>query len=173
MTRHPVLRLLTLLFLSALVLLACGKKKTPAVSSVVLESGKGAVMVVFPQMDRSNPENWIAQVHLDGPFETRQLPRMPFADLQSVMIYNITPGKYKVVASAAFRKSQPSFGGSLDSLEVHAGELMVLAGKPLRQEAFPYANIRLDFVERSPWTLEAPDKLHDYIADMADDVKNQ
>jgi hypothetical protein len=173
MTRHSVLHRIVLLVLVAMLIVACGKKKAPMVSSIVLESGKGAVMVVFPQMSQSSAENWLAMINLDGPFATNQLPRMPFADLQSVMVYNIVPGKYKIVASAAFRKSQPSYGGSLDSLDVHAGELIVLSAKALGQEASPYPNVRLDYVEHSPWTLESSDKLHDYIADMADDVKNQ
>jgi hypothetical protein len=168
-------RLLPLLFVLVSVVLlvaSCGKKSKP-VTATILEPGKGAVMVVFPSPRDFSAENWWAQINLEGEADTRLLPRMPFADLKSIMVYNIPPGRYKIIASSGMKKNPPMFGGALDSLFVRAGELQVLGGHALGQASYPIDRIPLDFVSRSPWILESPNGLHDFIAENADDFTNQ
>jgi hypothetical protein len=166
-SRRYIAAIVTVLLLVALlvILLASGsKKKNIPVSSVMLNGGTGAVLVVFPATRDVVAENWMAQINLEGDQDTKSLPRIPLSELNAVIVLNVPPGKYKVMAHAWLRRSPPRVGGSLEGVRVTAGEISILRGQALGENLYPYANVQMQKSPSAVWQLDAPDRLRDYLA---------
>jgi hypothetical protein len=155
-----------LALLAALVMTGCGKKPKPVVvSTEVLEGGKGALLIVFPEPLDYRAEGWGALAALDGPGDTRQLPRVPFADLHAIMVLNVVPGNYRVNAQNWMRGGNPENYTTRDSISVRAGELLKLEGRR--------ATAMLEVNGSTIWQLETPRQLRDYIAGTVSKTSRQ
>jgi hypothetical protein len=154
-----------LLLLSVLFAAGC-KRQDPAGPVAMLDEGKGAVLVVFQHVPGADRETWLSQITLVGNADTRTLPRIPMAGQQSLLVLNVPPGFYSVVAQAWLRKHPPHAGGSLSGVEIRSGRLTILEGRLLTgEERFqPVEPMRL--VRTVPWTLRRTEQFHDYMADV-------
>jgi hypothetical protein len=151
------------------ILLCAGCKKqeiTSSPSSVLLEPGKGVVMVVFGKTADFRREDWMAQIFIGGAIDTRELPRIPMSDVQTIVVPNLPPGFYKVTALAWMRGTTPSLGGSRDSVRVRGGYVTLLTARPNSSDHFPFEHTPLDVHSTQMWTLESPQKLHDYVGTL-------
>ena len=155
------------LLLIASSLLSCNRKSPEPASgtNVVLQPGTGALLVVFPMDQMIARNEWLAQVTLDGPNETRSLPRVPMGDLQSVLILHVVPGTYAVTASAWERKQAPKYGGSHSGIEIQPGKLTVVRAQALNGEPYPHSNTPLAFDRFESWSLARPDRFQEFIAE--------
>jgi len=157
-----------------LVLIAgCGKKSQTipqSPSGVILELGKGAVLISFPKTDDFTREDWLAIAHLDGPSDTQSLPRIPFADVQSLLVLNIEPGAYTVSAQAWMRKSSPSTGGILPGVDVVAGRVTILRAQRLPGIVSPVPTVPLIPAGNETWILQSGEKLPQYVARLVEDA---
>ncbi|RPH95255.1 hypothetical protein EHM69_04865 [candidate division KSB1 bacterium] len=161
-------KMLAFSLLFSLLLPGCGKKKEQAADTLgpMLEAGTGALLVAFPRLPEANRENWLAQVTVIGPSETKSLPRIPLADQQAVMILNLNPGQYSVVAQAWLRKNNPHAGGSLSGVTVRAGEITILQGSRLSGTQTAQPLEPLIALNPVPWSLSAREKFHEFVADV-------
>jgi hypothetical protein len=151
------------------VLTGCSHKAKPpeppfSGSGVILKTGTGAILVHLPTTISYDRADWMAQIDLEGPYETDGLPRIPLPELQAVLVLNLPPGVYRVTAQAWIRKLLPFVGGSLINAEVVAGEITVLRGKYLRGEPYPYFGLPLTKLPSQRWTLETPGGLREFLA---------
>jgi hypothetical protein len=145
----------------------CKKKEKPqSVSSALLEPGKGVVMVVFGKTADFRREDWMAQIFIGGEIDTRELPRIPMSDVQTIVVPNLPPGFYNITAHAWMRGITPTLGGSRDSVRVRAGSVTLLKARPCGSDRFPYQHTPLDLLRTEMWTLESPQKLHDYVTTL-------
>jgi hypothetical protein len=164
-------RLSALCFLfSVLLLSACSKKKADddASAHVILQSGTGAVLVVFPHRTDLARNQWMAQVHLDGAFNADTLPRVPYADLESMLVLNVPEGRYDVTAWAWMTKidNSPRAGGVLKSVDVKRGQVTVLRAADFRVSRTTTSGdllVKLGFMD---WREDNPLHLKDYIAEV-------
>ncbi|MBU0690420.1 hypothetical protein KKC97_12540 [bacterium] len=169
-------RSLNLLLVSCLILLiGCGKQEEKSsasaqspsgVTNVVLEYGKGAVLVTHPKPNNFERTQWMTQIQLEGKEPTDRLPIVPLADLQAGLVLNVPPGNYKVVSSAWIRRDPPASGGSQDHVMVNAGEVVVLQAGDISGDEYPYPNTLMTIQARHKWTLRSPSELQDFIAGM-------
>jgi len=153
-----------------MALLGCGKKPdapSPLPSgTAILEPGRGAVLVQFDRSKDVLPEDWLALIHLQGGPDTRALRRMPLADLQAMIVLDVEPGEYRVVAQAWKRKFPPSSGGTLDSVRVTAGHLTILTAPPLYGEFSAEPQARLMQKGRTIWTLRSESELPNFVSEV-------
>ena len=154
--------------LAVLALLSgCGKKREETVRpTVLLETGTGALLVTFPKPSDFTPDEWLAQVNLNGPAETRSCPRIPLSEIQALMVLNIPPGSYEVTSLAWMRTRVPDSGGTLPKVEIRAAEVTVLrcpslGGNPTFQPTQP-----LIALGRASWTLSQPEQFPDFVAEI-------
>ncbi len=154
------------LFIVAISVLGTGCKSRDAnqAPGAMLSSGLGAVLVSFPTPDLFRRTDWMCQVNLEGAADTRALPRIPFSDMQSVVILNVPPGRYSASAFAWQRGMDPAWGGTSDSVIVQPGKLTTLRAKSLGVDIYPYQNTALRTVGMSPWDLPKQEDLSRYIA---------
>jgi hypothetical protein len=159
----PILPSLLLLW----VLFAPGcRHKDPAGPTVMLEGGKGALLIVFAGVAGANAETWLSQATLVGNSETKTLPRIPMAEQQALFVLNVPPGFYSVVAQAWIRKNAPHAGGSLSGVEIRSGQLTILEGRLLTGEN-PFQPAQpLRLVRSVPWALHRIEEFHDYMAEL-------
>jgi hypothetical protein len=156
----------TLLLLSVLFAAFGCKRSERAGPVVMLDQGNGAIMVVFQPVPDADRETWLSQITLVGNSDTKTLPRIPLADEQSLLVFNVPPGFYSVVAQAWLRKNPPHAGGSLSGVEVRSGRLTILQG-PLLTGAERFQPVEpLRVVKSVPWTLQRTERFHEYIADL-------
>jgi hypothetical protein len=155
-----------LCFLLSVLLLSCSKKKSddPA-AAAILESGKGAVLVVFPHRSDLVRENWMAHVRLQGQNLTDSLPRIPFADLESVLVLNVPEGNYEITAWAWMKKvdRSPRAGGSKPGVKVKSGHVTILRAREAASGMRP-----LDAMGEADWNESNPTHLQDFMADVID-----
>lgn len=155
--------------LTTLLFVGCGKKPdapSPLPSgTAILEPGRGAVLVQFDRSKNVPPEDWLALVHLQSELDARALRRMPLADLQAMIVLDVEPGVYRVVAQAWRRKFPPSSGGTLDSVRVTAGHLTILTAPPLYGEFTAEPQARLTQKGRTIWTLRSESELPEFVAE--------
>jgi hypothetical protein len=157
------LLLVNLCWLSA----GCKKHEKPqSVSSVLLEPGNGVVMVVFGMTADFRREDWMAQIFIGGEIDTRSLPRIPMSDVQTIVVPNLPPGFYNITAHSWMRGTSPSLGGARDSVRIKAGCVTLLKARPCGRDLFPYLHTQLDLLGIQMWTLESPQKLHDYVTTL-------
>ena len=135
-------------------------------SDVMLEPQTGALLVQFPKSDPFDRETWMSQIQLDGDVDTRSLPRLPMADLQSTLVLNVTPGMYRVTAVAWTRKLAPTAGGRLDSVVVRPGQVTVLGAQAVGRDIYPFPATRLVPLAHRVWQLQRREGVQEYIADM-------
>jgi len=172
------LRVAAIFVLAALMLGGCTRKNESQESegasgsapTVLLQSGKGALLVVYPKPHRFDRQDWMAQVTLRGEHDAARLPRFPLADIQSLAVLNVLPGRYNVVTESWMRRYPPSSGGSVKDLIINAGEIVVLKAGPLGTQRRPYDGAPLDVVERTRWSLTDRNKLSDYLQSLKSDV---
>jgi hypothetical protein len=159
----PIISTLLLLF----VLFAIGcKRQDPAGPPAMLEGDKGAVLVVFQHVPGADRETWLSQITLVGNADTKALPRFPLAGHQALLVLNVPPGFYHVVAQAWLRKNPPHAGGSLSGVEIKSGRLTILEGRLLIGEERFQPVEPLGLLRTVPWTLPRTEQFHDYIADV-------
>jgi hypothetical protein len=169
------LRHTAILTFLGLAISGCGKKAdappaTPdpaAVSKVLLDSGKGAVLFVFPQYPVERREDWFTIINLFGDVNTDTLPRIPFADLSATLLLNIQPGEYNVRAAASLRGSPPYAGGNLKKLTVVAGTVAVLEVQRTGSDAFPFDSTQILRQSQPVWSLPNKAGFIDYIASIS------
>jgi len=154
------------LLLSVLIAFSGCKRTQPAAPPVMLDDGRGAILVIFERVPGADRDSWLSQITLAGPGDTKTLPRIPVADQQSLLVLNVPPGFYSVTAQAYLRKNPPHAGGSLSAVEVKSGRLTVLQGNRLTGEERFQPVEPLHFVNCVPWTLRQTEKFHEYIADI-------
>jgi hypothetical protein len=145
---------------------SCKSRSADPTAGVLLEPGKGAIMVVFARMPDFRREDWMTLITIDGPADTRSLPRIPLADLQTLVVMNIPPGRYNVAATAWCRKSASSSGGYLQGVEVKAGAVSVLRAPVLAQNPSVVSDSPLERRGFEPWSLESPGKFHQFAAGL-------
>jgi hypothetical protein len=143
------------------------KSRAELATEVLLTRGTGAVMVVFPKPAFFERTTWMAQVELNGPASAETLPRMPLADIQSILVMNVPPGTYTGTAVSFIRGRQPVFGGALDSVVVMPGEVTILQGRDISREQYPFGGVRVRPSSRALWTLKRADLLQAYVAQLA------
>lgn len=154
--------------LTALLPIGCGKKPAPppSPSGVILAFGKGAVLVHFGAKENLRREDWLAQIHLQGAHDTHSLPRIPLADLKSLLVLDVEPGVYRVIAQAWVRKHTPTTGGTLDSVRVSSGQVTVLRAQPLSDEFSAEPEVPLLPIGRQTWTLRTEGELPSYVSEV-------
>ena len=162
--------LLLLIFLAAMTY-GCKSKtqaNTPPHETVLLQTGKGALLVTFPRRENFAREDWMAQVLLTGASNTSELPRVPMADLQAVLVLNVPPGQYNVIAHSWLRKreTESPYGGSASDVDIQAGQITVLKASYAGSDTYPFAQTPLQFTSIFPWTLDSPQALSIYISDV-------
>ncbi|MBI5060248.1 hypothetical protein HZB60_10775 [candidate division KSB1 bacterium] len=135
-------------------------------SSVMLDAQTGAVLVRFPKLADFDRESWMSQIQLEGGVDTRALPRVPMADLQSTLVLNVPSGVYRVTAVAWVRKLNPTSGGALDSVIVRPGEISILVAQPVGTDRYPFAFTKLQPQSPRVWRLPRKEEMHEYIADL-------
>jgi len=135
-------------------------------SSVMLRAQTGAVLVHFPKLADFDRETWMSQIQLDGGGETRALPRLPLADLQSTIVLNVPPGTYRATAVAWVRKIAPSAGGTLDLVVVRSGEITILDAQPIGSDRYPFAVTRLKMRTPQVWRLPSAERVNEYVAEL-------
>ncbi|MDD5088521.1 MAG: hypothetical protein PHI18_06960 [bacterium] len=151
----------------AFALLGCGKKPAPpSASGVILAPGTGAVLVQFDRMEDFRRDDWLALIHLQGGRDTKTLRRIPLADLQSVLVLDVEPGRYRVVAQAWTRKHPPASGGTLDDVPVEAGQVTILRAQPLGAKFTAEPKEPLRSVGNRTWTLRSDNELPDFVSEM-------
>jgi len=155
-----------LLLLSVLFAVIGCQRKDPAGPPVMLDEGKGALLVVFERVPGADRETWLSQITLVGNADTKALPRIPLAGQQSLLVLNVPPGFYSVVTQAWLRKNVPHAGGSLSTVEVRGGRLTILEGRLLTGEERFQPVEPLVLVRTVPWTLRRTEQFHDYMADV-------
>jgi len=155
-----------LLLLSILLSVTSCRRKDPAGPPVMLENGKGALLIVFQRVPDASPETWLSQLTLVGNADTKTLPRVSLAGLQSLLVFNVPPGFYSVVAHAWLRKNPPHAGGSLSGVEIKNGRLTILEGRMLTGEKRFQPVEPLRPLRSVPWTLRRVEQFHDYMADV-------
>ncbi len=148
---------------AACLISGCRAKSDGTQAGALLNSGTGVLLVSFPRPAELRRQDWMAQVNLSGAADTRALPRLPSADLQSITVLHVPPGKYSVVAFAWQRGADPAWGGSADSIEVVAGKLTMLRAGLLNQDSYPYRRSPLTASSPRPWKLSSAEKLQEYI----------
>lgn len=155
------------LFLPALLFSCKSKPAAELSTNIVLTRGTGAIIVIFPKPSYFTRSDWMAQITLDGPLDTHTLPRMPFADVQSLLMLNIPPATYSGSTVSFVRGSPPSFGGSFDSLSVKAGEITILKAKDISREHYPFEGTLLKPSGTAIWSLKDANQLQAYITELA------
>jgi hypothetical protein len=161
---------LLLCLLLPVVFLACKAKDSKPLEStnVLLKPGTGALLVIFPRDVMIDRSQWRAQVTLEGPGEPHNLPRVPMADSQSLVVLHVVPGTYKVTASAWRHGTDPVSGGTLSSVEVKAGQMTVVRARVLNNDPYPHVKTPLDFIGMDVWLLDHPEKLREYVTRIVD-----
>lgn len=148
----------------SILLSGCKRKSDEPMYPAMLESGKGAVLVTFYRHPEANRETWLSQATLVGPWDTKVLPRISLADQQAILIMNVPPGAYSMVAQAWLRKMAPHAGGSLSGIEIAAGKLTIVQGNRLKGgERFDPVE-PLVVLDTVPWKLKRTEEFHEYIA---------
>jgi hypothetical protein len=156
----------------ALLVLSCGKKKSEQNSggSALLQSDRGALMVTFPTRGQFDRDAFMAQVQISGGEDFDRLPRMPMGDLECILVLNIPPGSYQIVAHSWLRKRDvgPQYGGSLNNVVIKAGMVTVLGGKKIGSEPYPYPNLPLESLRSFPWMAQNAGALKEFVAGIKD-----
>ena len=161
---------LAVLFLSLLILFSGCKRKaaeTDRSTNVLLQPGTGALLVVFPRDVMIERSRWRAQVMLEGGADAASLPRVPLADQQSLLVMHVLPGVYKVTASAWAHGGDPVSGGTLANVDVRNGQMTIIKAQVLNNDPYPHPRTTMEFVRIAPWRLQNPDRLREYVADVA------
>jgi hypothetical protein len=166
-----IVAVLLLVVLLVILLVVGSKKKSVPASSVLLNGGTGAVLVIFPATKNVVAESWMAQINLEGKPDTKSLPRVPLADLNAILVLNVPPSTYKVMSHAWLRRSPPRVGGSLEGVRVTAGEISILQGQMLGESLYPYNGVHMQKRPSVVWQLDSPDRLHDYLAAVVAEAK--
>jgi hypothetical protein len=154
-----------LLFSVFFTLTGC-KRQAHTGPPVMLDSGTGALLIVFDRVAGADRETWLSQITLIGNTDTKTLPRITLADQQSLIVLDIPAGFYSVVTQAWLRKNPPHAGGSLSGVEIKAGQLTVLKGVLLTGEERFQPMEPLQIIRAMPWTLSRTEDFHVYIADI-------
>lgn len=170
-----------LILLMSLVLVGCSRREeglnktaSSRQTNVMLKAGNGALLVTFPQTADFQRETWMAQIELEGPYDTGTLPRVPLADQRTVIVLDIPPGEYSVVAQSWTRRSHaapPQAGGSLDYVKISAGKVMILEAKLLGIDVHPFVNTPLERLSSALWTLPLAEQLPAWIAEVVSDSR--
>jgi hypothetical protein len=162
---------LAMTVMAALLLGSCGKKKeaapaetAPEVTSVQLNPGFGAMLIIFPKNAAVSAANFHATALLFGDTLPSDLQRYPFGDLQALLVTAILPARYRVIGQALVTVGSPYAGGRIDSLRIPAGQITVLMASLTNGDHLPFHNTHLHFVKQVPWTYKPPQKLADYLA---------
>ncbi|MBU1983906.1 hypothetical protein KJ815_05800, partial [bacterium] len=111
-------------------------------------------------------EDWLTLVRLYGSSDTQTLPRIPLADLQTVLVLDVEPGIYRVVAQAWTRKHHPTAGGVLDSVRVESGKITVLRAQRLTGPFVAEPEVPLFHSASQTWTLRSADQLPDFVSEI-------
>lgn len=111
---------------------------------------------------------WMAQVTLLGMEDNHSLPRIPFPQSRAMLVLNIPPANYRVIAHAWFQHAgaSPHAGGSLPDVVVRAGEITMLKAPLVTKDRYPYAETALTPLKSTPWTLNSSTGFREYVAEL-------